>query len=99
MPSLKLLSKKKTEQTKKTGMTKIMAVCFLALVALSGAASAEMNTTAITEAIAAFTVILPSIANMIMAIVPTLLTLGIIGFIFGFWDSILEMIKGLIKFG
>lgn len=79
-------------------MPVIIGLVFFVSMALVGGASAAINTTAITEAISAFTDIMPSIGNMVTAIVPTLLTLGVVGFVMKFWNSILEMITSMVRF-
>lgn len=62
------------------------------------AAAETINTTAIIEMITSMTTIFPSMGTMIVAIVPTLLILAIVGFLLGFFDSILEAIQGAMKF-
>lgn len=62
------------------------------------AAAETINTTAIIEMITSMTSIFPSMGTMIVAIVPTLLILAIVGFLLGFFDSILEAIQGAMKF-
>ena len=58
-----------------------------------GAASAGevINTTAITGIFADLGAIFPSIGNLIVVILPTILTLSVLGFVTGFFDKILGM--------
>lgn len=68
-------------------------------VGLGAPAAAEgINTTAIVEMITSMTTIFPSMGTMVVAIVPTLLILAIVGFLLGFFDSILEAIQGAMRF-
>lgn len=63
------------------------------------AAESLLNTTAIVDMIGSMTDIFPSMGNMVVAIVPTLLILAIVAFLLGFFDSILDAIQGAMKFG
>lgn len=61
-------------------------------------ASAEViNTTEIVEIMTSMTTIFPSMGSMVIAIVPTLLILAVVGFLLGFFDSILDAINGCMK--
>lgn len=61
-------------------------------------ASAEViNTTEIVEIINSMTTIFPSMGSMVIAIVPTLLILAVVGFLLGFFDSILDAINSCMK--
>lgn len=64
--------------------------------ALAGVGSAAINTTAIIGLITDATTIFPSLGDMVVAIVPTILTLCIVGFVTGFFDKILNMIDRFI---
>jgi hypothetical protein len=62
-----------------------------------GAASAEViNTTAITGMLSDVGVIFPSFGNLVIALVPTLMILSVIGFVFKFFDKILAMFDRLV---
>lgn len=61
----------------------------VSLAALTGGASAEFNTSAITSVLDGMITILPSMTNVVTEIVPMILTLSVLGFIVGFWDKIL----------
>lgn len=65
--------------------------------ALSGVGSAALNTTAIIETITGVTDIFPSLGDMVVGIVPTILTLAVVGFIIGFFDKILAMVERFIR--
>lgn len=65
--------------------------------ALSNVGSAALNTTAIIETITGVTTIFPSLGDMVVGIVPTILTLAVVGFILGFFDKILGMVEKFIR--
>ncbi len=61
-------------------------------------ASAEViNTTQITEILTSMIDIFPAIGNLVIAIVPTLITLGLVAFILKFFDEILGAISGCMS--
>lgn len=64
---------------------------------LQGLGSAALNTTAIIETISGVTEIFPSLGDMVVGIVPTILTLAVVGFIIGFFDKILAMVEKFIR--
>lgn len=70
-----------------------------AVVALSTHAAAEINTTAITEAISAVTTILPSMGDMVSAAIGPMMTIGIAMFCLRFFDDILGAISTGLRFG
>lgn len=61
------------------------------------AAAEVINTTQIVEIITSMTDIFPSMGSMVIAIVPTLLILAVVGFLLGFFDSILDAINSCMK--
>jgi len=64
---------------------------------LIGPASAEViNVTQITGILADMGSIFPSFATLVVAIVPTILTLAVIGFVLKFFDKILAMFDKLM---
>lgn len=64
---------------------------------LIGPASAEViNVTQITGILSDMGDIFPSFATLVVAIVPTILTLAVIGFVLKFFDKILAMFDKLI---
>jgi len=66
---------------------------------LCATASAEINTTAITEAISAVTTILPSMGDMVSAAIGPMMTIGIAMFCLRFFDDILAAISSGLNFG
>lgn len=69
------------------------------VVALTSLASAEINTTAITQAITAITTILPSMGDMVSAAIGPMMTIGIAMFCLRFFDDILGAISSGLRFG
>ena len=87
--------------TKKTMKQRFaaFAVCAgAAITATARNASAALNTTSITDAIGSFSDIMPSIGDMVTNVVPTLMTLAIVGFVMRFYSQILEAISSFLKF-
>lgn len=71
----------------------------LSLMALLMPASAQtVNWSTITETITGVTSIFPSFIDLVSAAVPVFITFAVIGFVLGFFDSILDMIRGLVRF-
>jgi len=68
-----------------------VALLFIGLVTITGAASAGeiINTTAITGIFTDLGVIFPSMGNLVVSILPTVLTLAVVGFATGFFDKVL----------
>ena len=66
---------------------------------LCATASAEINTTAITEAISAVTTILPSMGDMVSAAIGPMMTIGIAMFCLRFFADILAAISSGLNFG
>lgn len=66
-------------------------------VAFIGGASAEtINVTAITGILTDMGSIFPALGEMVVNIVPTLMILAVIGFIFKFFDKILAMVEKMV---
>lgn len=64
----------------------------LALMVGSASAAMDLNGT-IGPILDSVTELIPSIVNLIVSIVPAIITLAVIGFIIGFFDKILGMMK------
>lgn len=89
-------TKKNNKKVKNSAFSiMLMAAMFLLMV---NPASAGLNTTSITDAIGSFSDIMPSIGDMVTSVVPTLMTLAIVGFVMRFYSQILEAISGFLKF-
>ena len=57
---------------------------------IGGASAGEiLNTTAVTGIFSDMTEIFPAIGNFVIAVLPTLLMLAIVGFVLGFFNKIL----------
>jgi len=79
-------------------MPMLIGMCFFISMLVVGPASAEINTTAIMDAISAFTDIIPGITDMITSVVPAIMTLAIVGFVLRFFNEIISMISSVLKF-
>jgi hypothetical protein len=65
---------------------------------LVSAVSADtINWTPMIEMMEGVASFFPSIGTMVMAIIPTLLLLAVVAFVLGFFDGILDAIKGALK--
>jgi len=64
--------------------------------ALIGRGSAAMNTTAILDVLSSMGTIFPALGDVVVALVPTIMILAVVGFITGFFDKILEMVSKMI---
>ncbi|EHQ36455.1 hypothetical protein [Methanoplanus limicola] len=60
-------------------------------------ADTSINWTSITDLLEGVTTIFPSIGNMVVAIIPTLMILAVVGFVLYFFDAILDAISGSLK--
>jgi hypothetical protein len=65
--------------------------------ALMGRGAAEINTTAILDVLSSMGVIFPALGDVVVALVPTIFILAIVGFVTGFFDKILGMVDKMIK--
>lgn len=62
---------------------------------LASGASAAVNWTEITDMLdGVATSLMPSLVSLVTAAVPVLIVLAIVGFVMGFFDKILDMMKG-----
>ncbi|WP_440944969.1 hypothetical protein ACSAZL_12475 [Methanosarcina sp. T3] len=69
----------------------------LSLSILTGGASASViNVSQITGILSDMGLIFPSFGDLVVAIVPTIMTLAVVGFILKFFDKILAMIDKLV---
>lgn len=88
--------KKLTQKNPHSIKSKVLQRAVLIFAGLSltaGAASAGevINTTAITGIFNDMGLIFPSIGNLVVTILPTILTLAVLGFVVTFFDKILGM--------
>lgn len=67
------------------------------LVSCVAAEDVTVNWTSISDLLAGVTTIFPSIGNMVVAIIPTLMILAVVGFVLYFFDAILDAISGSLK--
>lgn len=72
-------------------------LCLFMAVVLVGTASASINLTGVEDAIDAFSTIMPKIGDMVIVVVPTIIVLSIVGFITGFWQNLLDMVKSMVR--
>jgi len=79
-------------------MPVVFGFLFFVCMFVVGGASAEINTTAIMDAISAFVSIMPGITNMITQVVPAIMTLAIVGFVLKFFNQIIAMVASVLKF-
>lgn len=93
-------SKKQEKNTPKKALGARVIITLLSALALTGSASANesmgINVADITGVISDMTGIFPSIGAMVVAIVPTLMILAVVGFILKFFDKILAMIEKIL---
>jgi len=82
----------------KSRMQVMIGALFFICMFVVAPASAEINTSAILEAINAFIAIIPGITTMITAVVPAIMTLAIVGFVLRFFNEIIGMISNVLKF-
>ncbi|SFM90222.1 hypothetical protein [Methanolobus profundi] len=73
--------------------------CLLVSMAMIGCASAStsINWTEMTDMVDGLATVLPSFGNLIMAAVPIILVLAVVGFATGMFDSILDGISSAFK--
>jgi len=89
--------RKETQRSASRAML-LMGMCiFMTVLSIGGAAAETMNWTQITDMLAGVTTIFPSISDMIVAIVPTLMVLAVVGFVLRFFDSIIGMIESATR--
>ncbi len=91
--------RKETQRSASRAML-LMGMCiFMTVLSIGGAAanSTTMNWTQITDMLSGVTTIFPSIGDMIVAIVPTLMVLAVVGFVLRFFDSIISMIESATR--
>jgi hypothetical protein len=85
-----------TDKVKKTifGNPKVVGILVGMTALVSQASAATINWTDISEILTGVgTDLFPAIVTMIIAAVPILIIIAIIGFVLGFLDKILEMLK------
>lgn len=58
---------------------------------------AEVNLSGITDLLNQVVVMMPSFVDLIVAVLPVMLVLIIVGFISGLFDGIISMVKGVLK--
>jgi hypothetical protein len=67
------------------------------LATIGGASAGEViNTTAITGLFSDLTIIFPSMGNLVVAVLPTIMLLAVIGFALGFFDKILGIFDKVV---
>jgi len=95
--------KAKLKKTVKKSSAPVFVVLMLTLMALTGTAAAEnetlsVNWTEIGDLISGVGNIMPSIGNLVVAIVPVILILIVVGFVVGIFDSIISAIRDAFRF-
>lgn len=84
---------KAKREAKNPAMARMMfligAVFFVSMVLIGNASAEAINWTNITDMINGVAGIMPSIGNLVVAIVPTILLLIVVGFIVGIFDGII----------
>jgi len=65
----------------------------LAAAAMAAGASAEVNLSGISEVITAIVDLVPDLLDLVIGIVPIIVTIALVGFLVKFFDRILGMLK------
>ena len=58
---------------------------------------AEINLTGISDLLTQVVGLMPSFVDLIVAVLPVMLVLIIVGFLSGLFDGIINMVKGVLK--
>jgi hypothetical protein len=58
---------------------------------------AEINLSGITDLLNQVVVMMPAFVDLIVAVLPVMLVLIIVGFISGLFDGIISMVRGVLK--
>lgn len=58
---------------------------------------AEVNLSGITDLLNQVVVMMPAFVDLIVAVLPVMLVLIIVGFISGLFDGIISMVRGVLK--
>lgn len=58
---------------------------------------AEINLTGISDLLTQVVGLMPSFVDLIVAVLPVMLVLIIVGFLAGLFDGIIQMVKGVLK--
>lgn len=58
---------------------------------------AEINLTGIADLLTQVVGLMPSFVDLIVAVLPVMLVLIIVGFLAGLFDGIIQMVKGVLK--
>lgn len=58
---------------------------------------ADVNLTGITELLNQVVLMMPAFVDLIVAVLPVMIVLIIIGFVAGLFDGIISMIQGVMK--
>jgi hypothetical protein len=58
---------------------------------------AEINLTGISDLLTQVVGLMPSFVDLIVAVLPVMLVLIIVGFLSGLFDGIIQMVKGVLK--
>jgi len=58
---------------------------------------AEINLTGIADLLTQVVGLMPSFVDLIVAVLPVMLVLIIVGFLSGLFDGIIQMVRGVLK--
>lgn len=58
---------------------------------------AEINLTGIADLLTQVVGLMPAFVDLIVAVLPVMLVLIIVGFLSGLFDGIIQMVKGVLK--
>ena len=58
---------------------------------------AEINLTGVSDLLTQVVELMPSFVDLIVAVLPVMLVLIIVGFLSGLFDGIIQMVKGVLK--
>lgn len=98
MQTQHIVTTTKTTKTMKQRIVALTAGAGATIATITSKASAALNVTAITDAVGSFSQIMPSIGDMVTSVVPTIMTLAIVGFVVRFYSQILGAISSFLKF-